>query len=109
MIMQKNTYPLIDKEATADTLKALMICRKLKPTDIQEYLGLSCVQTVYRWMEGINIPSIDHLYALRTLFGVEIDDILKGTCSQFKKNSCKDPYFYQQMRLALFFVKTHNK
>jgi len=36
------------------------------------------VQTVYQWIEGINIPSVDHLYALSRLFHVNIDDMLMG-------------------------------
>lgn len=78
---------MLDKKGTADILKHLMLSRQLKPTDIQKYLGLSCVQTVYRWMEGVSIPSIDHLYALRDLFGVGIDDMLKGTGSLYAENS----------------------
>ena len=34
------------------------------------------MQTVYQWIEGINIPSVDHLYALSRLFHVNIDDML---------------------------------
>ena len=52
--------------------------RQENSTDIQKYLGLTCVQTVYRWLDGINIPSIDNLYALSQLFGVKVDDMLAG-------------------------------
>ena len=48
----------------------------LKPADIQRYLGLTCVQTVYRWLDGTNIPTIDHLYALSCLLGVRVDDMI---------------------------------
>lgn len=107
--MSDNYYPVIDKESTANMLKALMICCKLKPTDIQEYLGLSCVQTVYRWMEGVNIPSTDHLYALCNLFGVRLDDILKGTNTHIKKKPDNELLFYQKLRLASFYLRLNNK
>lgn len=29
-------------------------------------------------IEGLNIPSVDHLYALSRLFHVSIDDMLEG-------------------------------
>ena len=69
-------YPVIDKRRTAKYIRFFMYCAGLKPTDLQEYLGLTCVQTVYRWLDGTNIPSIDNLYALSRLFGVKIDDML---------------------------------
>ena len=41
----------------------------LNAADIQSCLGLSCIQSVYRWIKGVNIPSVDHLYALGCLRG----------------------------------------
>lgn len=69
---------MIDKKQTARRIQSLMHCTGIKPKDIQEYLGLTCVQTVYRWLDGTNIPSVDNLYVLSRLFGVKVDDILTG-------------------------------
>ena len=63
-------YPVINTELTGRKIKELMDLYHLVPRDIQDYLSLSCVQTVYRWLDGKNIPSIDHLYALSELFHV---------------------------------------
>lgn len=71
-------YPTIDAKQTARRIKFFMRYRHLNPSDIQKYLGLACVQTVYRWLSGINIPNVDNLYALSCLFGVRIDDMLTG-------------------------------
>ena len=71
-------YPEIDRGKTAQRIRSLMQCNRLKPADIKEYLGLSCVQTIYRWLNGTNIPTIDNLYALSALFCVRIDDIVDG-------------------------------
>lgn len=49
--------PMIDKLKTGQNLKQLLRERNITPADIAEYLHLSCVQTVYRWFEGVNIPS----------------------------------------------------
>lgn len=54
-------YPVIDKRKTGDTLKRYMQERGLTARDVQEYLGLACVQTVYRWTTEISIPTIDDL------------------------------------------------
>lgn len=73
--------PIINKQCTAQKIKSFMVRNNLKPTDIQSYLNLTCVQTVYRWLEGVNIPTIDHLYALSQLFKVKIDDLIVGSRS----------------------------
>ena len=70
-------FPVIDKKMTGKCLKKLMRQNGLTPKDIQRYLSLSCVQTVYRWFSGVNIPSIDNLYALSQLYGVEVDGMVK--------------------------------
>lgn len=45
--------PMIDKQGTAKRIKYFMELNCLKPVDIQTYLGLACVQTIYRWLEGM--------------------------------------------------------
>ncbi len=70
--------PMIDKKTTGQQLKYFMKESGLTPRDIQEYLSLSCVQTVYRWFMGVNIPSIDNLYALSSLFGTSVDALIAG-------------------------------
>ena len=92
-------FPMINKKETAERLKLLMQWNHLQPRDIQEYLGLTCVQTVYRWLEGVNIPSVDHLYALSRLLHIGIDDLLAGngrmvtTSEQYKRNIRVMTYF----------------
>ncbi len=76
--MKKNSFSVIDTKRTAERIKCMMEWKHFRPRDIQEYLGLACVQTVYHWLSGAAIPNIDHLYALSQLFQVKIDDILIG-------------------------------
>ena len=47
--------------------------------DIQAYLFLGSVQSVYHWLNGTTLPTVDNLYALSDLFGVTVDDLLCGT------------------------------
>ncbi|MCD8370546.1 MAG: helix-turn-helix domain-containing protein [Clostridiales bacterium] len=65
-----------DRERTGRKLQLYMEVSGIRPRDIQNYLSLSCVQTVYRWMRGINIPTIDNLYAMSRLFHVRMDDLV---------------------------------
>lgn len=71
-------YPTIDKLKTGKLLENLAQRYGLSPKDICNYLSLSCVQTVYRWFEGVNVPSIDNLYALSRLFRVSMDELVVG-------------------------------
>ena len=69
-------YPVIDKKKLGSTLKRYMQDRGLTARDVQEYLGLDCVHTVYRWTAGISIPTVDNLYALSRLMNISIDALV---------------------------------
>lgn len=71
-------FPLINKRETGVNLRRIMDMRGVTAKDVQEYLGLGCVQSVYRWIDGINMPTIDNLYALSELLQVPIDAIVCG-------------------------------
>lgn len=75
--VQEN-YPMINVQATAMRLKALMIRNGITVRDVSRYLGLASLQSVYHWLEGKSLPSVDNLYALSALFGVTMDSIIKG-------------------------------
>lgn len=93
---------MIDKNRTGKRLKDLMQRKGLTPRDIQKYLSLSCVQTVYRWLEGINVPTIDNLYALAGLFQVKIDEMVVGSRQQdpVLADPRKNRMFLYYMRLC---------
>ena len=71
-------FPTIDKRATGINLRKLMDEREIAVKDVQKFLGLGCVQSVYRWLDGVSMPTIDHLYALSELLQVSIDAIVCG-------------------------------
>jgi transcriptional regulator with XRE-family HTH domain len=50
--------------------------RGFGPVSVCEQFGIGSLQTVYNWMSGRNLPSIDHLYDLSVLLTVSIDDII---------------------------------
>ncbi len=71
-------YPLINKRETGVNLRRMMDIRGITPKDVQKYLGLGCVQSVYRWLEGVSMPTVDNLYALSELFQIPMDAIVCG-------------------------------
>lgn len=71
-------YPVIDLKRTGERIRQAMEKKNVTPKDIQKYMNLSCVQTVYHWLGGKSIPSIDNLYALSGLLGMSMDSLVCG-------------------------------
>jgi len=71
-------FPLINKRETGIRLRRIMDRLGLSARDVQEYLGLGCVQSVYRWLDGQSMPTVDNLYALSELFQMPMDEIVCG-------------------------------
>ena len=69
-------FPTINLRETGINLHRIMDKRGITPKDIKEYLHLTSVQSVYNWCNGLNMPSIDNLYALSQLLQVPIDTII---------------------------------
>lgn len=44
--------------------------------EVQEILNLACPQSVYRWMYGYSLPSVDNLYMLSKIFNMHMEDFL---------------------------------
>ena len=71
--------PLINVRETGINLRRIMDRRGITVKDVTKYLGLSSVQSVYHWLNGLTMPTIDNLYALSELLQVPIDDIVCGS------------------------------
>ena len=70
--------PIINKKETGIHLRRIMDERGLSVKDVQQYLGLGSVQSVYHWLNGLSMPTIDNLYALSELFQMPVDEMLCG-------------------------------
>ena len=68
----------IDKEKTGQQIRLLMMKRGLTVMDVKNALALGCVQSVYHWMDGQSLPTLDNLYALSDLLKVPLDLIVCG-------------------------------
>lgn len=71
-------FPTINVKETGANLRKIMDKRGITAKDVQEYLNLASVQSVYYWWNGTNMPTIDNLYALGQLLRVPIDAIVCG-------------------------------
>lgn len=46
--------------------------------DIKNCLSLGCVQSVYHWLHGKSLPSLDNLYVLSRYLQVPMDALVVG-------------------------------
>lgn len=74
----KRRYPVIDMKRTGQNIKEIMQRRGMTVKNVQEFLELGAPQSIYHWLDGRNMPTIDNLYALSELFRLPVDAILKG-------------------------------
>lgn len=79
----------IDIEETGKKLEFLAKRNGYSVKDIQEYLGLSCPQSIYRWYKGVILPSIDNLFRLSELYHMHMEDLLaKNNASPMDIRNC---------------------
>lgn len=71
--------PTIDRRATGVNIRRIMDKRNISVKDLQHYLGLGSIQSIYHWLNGICLPSLDNLYAMSRYFRLPIDDLICGT------------------------------
>lgn len=93
-------FPMINKKATGINLRRLMDQRHLSVKELQQYLQLGSVQSVYHWLNGICLPSVDNLYALSQLLQVPVDDILCGN-----RYMITDTLSLYDNRLYIYYMK----
>ena len=70
--------PLIYKNNTGIHLLRIMDSLGITVKDVQQYLNLGSVQSIYHWLNGQSMPTIDNLYALSELFQIPIDAMVCG-------------------------------
>lgn len=99
---KKHSTPLytVDSKKTGRRIRHLMAAKGLSVRDLQNDLGLSCPQGIYRWLRGDTLPSIDNLYALQGLLGVSAGHILRGSYPLRTPEEIEDAVFYQRVAFA---------
>ena len=102
-------FPLINKRETGVNLRRIMDRRGVTPKDVQEYLGLGCVQSVYRWLDGSNVPSVDNLYALSEFFQVPMDAIVCGNRAPITPEASLELHDARYRRLHTYYQKLTEK
>lgn len=69
-------YPVIDMQETGRQLKMECERRQVSPRELQEFLGLAALQSVYGWFQGRSLPSLDNFYALSRYLNMQMEELV---------------------------------
>ena len=69
-------YRPIDQEKTGKKLKFMLESEGYDVKYIQNYLHLSCPQSIYRWYKGKVLPSIENMVALSRLLHMHVEELI---------------------------------
>jgi len=69
-------FPMINLTKTGENILALRMKKGLSVRTLQQMLGFATPQAIYKWQQGLTLPSVDNLVALSTILDVPIDKIL---------------------------------
>lgn len=70
------TYPVIDVQETGKQLRRTCDQKRVSPKELQEFLGLAALQSVYSWFQGRALPSLDNFYALSCYLGTRMEELV---------------------------------
>ena len=68
--------PVIDMVRTGQNIGRLRKRAGLSVRDLQDIFGFATPQAIYKWQQGVALPTIDNLVVLAAVLQVRLDDIL---------------------------------
>ena len=68
--------PVIDMVRTGQNIARLRKQAGLSVRDLQDVFGFATPQAIYKWQQGVALPTIDNLVVLAAILQVRLDDIL---------------------------------
>ena len=71
-----NVMPVINMTKPGQNIVILRKRAGLSVRDLQDAFGFGTPQAIYKWQQGLALPTIDNLVVLAALLGVTIDDII---------------------------------
>ncbi len=68
--------PTIDMIRTGQNIARLRRQAGLSVRDLQDIFGFATPQAIYKWQQGVALPTIDNLVVLAAVLQVRMDDIV---------------------------------
>ena len=66
----------LDKEMSSKKLHTAIIRSGYSIEELQNMLQLSCPKTIYRWIQGDTLPSMDNLYKLSLILNTSMENLI---------------------------------
>ena len=67
---------VVDMIGTGQNIARLRKQAGLTVRDLQDVFGFATPQAIYKWQQGVALPTIDNLVVLAAVLQVRLDDIL---------------------------------
>ncbi len=74
--MQHASMPTVNLTMTGANIRAIRKQRGLSVKDLQDIFGFATPQAIYKWQQGVTLPTVDNLVVLASVFGVPMEKIL---------------------------------
>lgn len=71
--------PTIDMKATGNKIAAMRQAAGMTVKDLQQIFGFATPQAIYKWQNGMAMPTVDNLVILAAVFQCRVDDLLVVT------------------------------
>ena len=71
-----NLMPTIDMVATGNNITRLREQAGMTVRDLQDVFGFASPQAIYKWQNGISMPTVDNLIVLSAVLNVTVEDIV---------------------------------
>ena len=68
--------PVIDLSATGQNITRLRLEAGLSVKELQDIFGFANPQAIYKWQNGLCLPTLDNLVILAAALGVGLDEIV---------------------------------
>ena len=68
--------PYINTVATGENINRMRMEAGFTVKDMQAVFGFSTPQSIYKWIHGTAMPTIDNLVILAAVLGVTMDEII---------------------------------
>ena len=74
--MQHVSMPIVNLAMTGANIRAIRKQRGLSVKDLQDIFGFATPQAIYKWQQGVTLPTVDNLVVLASVFGIPMEKIL---------------------------------
>lgn len=68
--------PIVDVEATGRRIRQLLDDADISIRELQDIMGFTTRNAIYKWTQGKCLPSIDNLVVLAELLNTTVDELI---------------------------------